>query len=195
MLLSPEDIDSGIRLLAAMAVGMAIGLNRDLHGKPLGMRTLGLVALGAALVALAGLRFPVIGGDTQATGRVVQGVIQGVLTGIGFLGAGVVLRNPQKLQVYGLTSAATVWAAATLGLTCALASWPLILFGVAGTLFLLVVVRPLELMIEHRFALGLQDQVERAAFDAASREPAPRTVPPQMPSQAPPQSPPPDGAA
>ncbi len=180
MLFSAADIEAGLRLLAAMAVGMAIGLNRDLHGKPLGMRTLGLVALGAALVALAGLRFPVIGGDTQATGRVVQGVIQGVLTGIGFLGAGVVLRNPEKLEVYGLTSAATVWAAATLGLTCALASWPLILFGVAGTLFLLVAVRPLEIWVEHRFGHDRRDQAERAAMGLIVPPPDPpgRTPPP-----------------
>ena len=75
-----------LRLGGAMLVGCAIGLNRELHHKATGMRTLGLVALGSALAVLA------IADDPQGVGRVIQGVI----TGIGFLGAGVILHPPPR---------------------------------------------------------------------------------------------------
>lgn len=148
MFTGPQEIDSALRLMAAMAIGMAVGLNRDLRGKPTGVRTLGLVALGAALVSIAALRVEGIAGHPDATSRVIQGILQGVLTGVGFLGAGVVLRNPYGRRVHGLTTAASVWMTAALGIACALAAWPLIAMGAGLTLFLLIVVRPLERMTE-----------------------------------------------
>ncbi len=87
------EIDSILRLLAATAVGMIIGLNRDLSGKPIGMRTLALVSLGAAVVGTAGLNFGNLAVHPDALSRVLQGIIQGTLTGIGFIGAGVILHN------------------------------------------------------------------------------------------------------
>lgn len=149
---TPSEVDAILRLVAAMAAGMAVGLNRDLHGKPTGVRTLGLVALGAALVSLAALGVEGIAGHPDATSRVVQGILQGVLTGIGFLGAGVLMRHPDRMRVHGLTTAASVWVTAGLGITCALASWHLVIAGVALTLFLLAVVRPLERAAERRRA-------------------------------------------
>lgn len=154
LFLDPGDIDSALRLAAATAAGMALGLNRDLSDKPTGMRTLGLVALGAALAALAGLRAEGVAGDPDATSRVIQGVIQGVLTGIGFLGAGVVLRDRSAGRIRGLTTAALVWVTAALGIACALASWVLIALGVGLALFLLVVLHPLEKKLERRAGGG-----------------------------------------
>lgn len=150
LFLDPGDIDSALRLVAAMAAGMVLGLNRDLSDKPTGMRTLGLVALGAALAALAGLRAEGVAGDPDATSRVIQGVIQGVLTGIGFLGAGVVLRDRSAGRIRGLTTAALVWVTAAVGIACALASWVLIALGVGLALFLLGVLHPLEKKLERR---------------------------------------------
>ncbi len=150
LFLDPGDIDSALRLVAATAAGLALGLNRDLSDKPTGMRTLGLVALGAALAALAGLRAQGVAGDPDATSRVIQGVIQGVLTGIGFLGAGVVLRDRSAGRIRGLTTAALVWVTAAVGIACALASWVLIALGVGLALFLLVVLHPLEKKLERR---------------------------------------------
>lgn len=144
----PGDIDSALRLVAATAAGMAVGLDRDLSDKPTGVRTLGLVALGAALVALAGLEVDGMMGHPDATSRVIQGVIQGVLTGIGFLGAGVVLRDRSAGRIRGLTTAASVWVTAALGIACALASWVLIVMGVGLALFLLAVLHPLERRLE-----------------------------------------------
>lgn len=148
MILAQEDVEAALRLGAAIAIGVLIGLNRDLKGKPLGMRTLGLVALGAAVAALAAIRVEGMAGNADATSRIVQGILQGVLTGIGFVGAGVVLRDPRALEVHGLTTAASVWVTAALGIACALGSWHLIFMGGAAALFLLVVVHRLERFLE-----------------------------------------------
>lgn len=106
-----------LRLGAAALIGAAIGLNRDLHGKPTGVRTLGLVGLGTALVVLASMDFKTAEGlDANPVSR----AIQGVLTGIGFLGAGVIVRNSTGQKVQGLTTAALIWLTACLGIVCGL---------------------------------------------------------------------------
>lgn len=147
-LLTDADIEAVLRLFAAAVIGMAIGINRDLHGKPTGMRTLGLVCMGATLVSLAAIRVTDLIQHPDATSRVVQGILQGVLTGIGFVGAGVVLRDPEGHHVHGLTTAATVWVTAALGIACALADWHLIFLGAFMTLLLLSAVKPLERLAE-----------------------------------------------
>src|SRR5947209_6963830 len=91
-----------IRLGAATLVGGAIGLNRELRGKPTGIRTLAFVGLGAALAIMASLDLATgqVAPDANAASR----VIQGVLAGIGFLGAGVIVRNVGN-HIQGLTTA------------------------------------------------------------------------------------------
>lgn len=130
-------IDEALRLLIASGVGVVIGINREMQGKPLGMRTLALVGLGSAIAALTAIDFRGLDHNPDALSRVVQGVLQGVLTGIGFIGAGVVLRDQKSGTVYGLTTAATVWVTAALGIACALAAWHLVLTGVSLTLIIL----------------------------------------------------------
>jgi putative Mg2+ transporter-C (MgtC) family protein len=100
------------RLALSVVVGAVIGLNRDLHHKQAGVRTNALVSLGAALAILV-----VAPPGIDETHRVdaMSRVIQGVLTGIGFLGAGVTLRDPETRRVSGLTTAAAIWLAALLG--------------------------------------------------------------------------------
>jgi putative Mg2+ transporter-C (MgtC) family protein len=115
--------DGLMRLAAATAAGVAIGLNRDLNNKPIGMRTLALVALGAAAVTVSAIQFSVMGDHPDALSRVVQGVIQGIMAGISFIGAGVVLRDHARQEVTGLTTAATVWITAALGIACGLGAW------------------------------------------------------------------------
>lgn len=143
-----EFIDIAIRLTAAAIVGMAIGLNRDLKGKPSGMRTLGLVSLGAAIVSVSTTKIGIFQGHPDALSRVVQGVVQGVLTGIGFIGAGVVLRHPQLVEVKNLTTAATVWISAALGIACGLAAWWIAALGLGITFMLLLFGGPFERAIE-----------------------------------------------
>jgi putative Mg2+ transporter-C (MgtC) family protein len=130
-------LDEILRLLIASGVGIVIGIDREMHGKPLGMRTLALVALGSAIAALTAIDFRGLDHNPDALSRVVQGVLQGVLTGIGFIGAGVVLRDQKSGVVQGLTTAATVWVTASLGIACALAAWHLVLSGVVITLVIL----------------------------------------------------------
>jgi putative Mg2+ transporter-C (MgtC) family protein len=130
-------LDEILRLLVAGGIGVIIGVNREMYGKPLGMRTLALVGLGSAIAVLTAIDFRGLDHNPDALSRVVQGVLQGVLTGIGFIGAGVVLRDTKSGTVRGLTTAATVWVTAALGIACALAAWHLVLSGVAITLLIL----------------------------------------------------------
>jgi putative Mg2+ transporter-C (MgtC) family protein len=134
-----------LRLGGATLIGAAIGLNRDLHGKPIGVRTLGLVGLASAMAVLA---VAPDGGDVNAVSRVVQGV----LTGIGFLGAGVIVRRNVGDRVHGLTSAACAWATACLGLVCGLAAWPIVATGVGLVFILLIFGGPFERMSHRQLA-------------------------------------------
>jgi putative Mg2+ transporter-C (MgtC) family protein len=133
-----------IRLFMALACGAVIGLNRDLHRKSAGFRTFGLISVGSAIVALV---ITQTGPDPNAVSRVVQGV----LTGIGFLGAGVILHQPTSSRVTGLTTAAAVWLTAGLGLACGLGQFPLALSGLAVALVILIIGRPIELYLEKVF--------------------------------------------
>ena len=90
--------DIALRLAAATAIGMVLGLNRDLHGKPTGMRTLGLVGLGASLAVTAVIDPSIAPSDAL---NAVSRVVQGILTGIGFLGAGVIVRGSGEARVRG----------------------------------------------------------------------------------------------
>ena len=126
-------LDIFVRLGAATAIGGAIGLNRELHHKPTGVRTLGLVGLGSALAMLA------VADDPQAD---VSRVIQGVITGIGFLGAGVILHRPTGGKVHGLTTAATIWVTACLGILCGIAAWRTVAVAILFTAVLLTVGGP-----------------------------------------------------
>jgi putative Mg2+ transporter-C (MgtC) family protein len=137
-------LDVALRLCAAVAVGMVIGLNRDLADKPMGMRTLGLVSLGAAVVAVSTVHFRDLANHPDALSRVVQGVIQGIMAGIGFIGAGVILRDAKAETVKGLTTAATVWITAALGIACGLAAWQIVALSLLLAVFLLVVVARVE---------------------------------------------------
>jgi putative Mg2+ transporter-C (MgtC) family protein len=136
-----------IRLGAAAGAGILIGLNRDLHNKPIGMRTLGLVAVGAAAVTIATIQVPGMFEHPDALSRVVQGIIQGIMAGISFIGAGVILRDPSKRVVHGLTTAATVWVTASIGIGCGLGAWSAAGVTLVIALFLLVGLGWLERVI------------------------------------------------
>jgi putative Mg2+ transporter-C (MgtC) family protein len=160
MELSIEDIL--LRLTTATIAGMAVGLNRDLHNKPIGMRTLGLVALGAAVVAVAGIQFSNMAENPDAMSRVIQGIIQGIMAGISFIGAGVILRDAHAQTVSGLTTAATVWVTAGLVIACGLAAWRVAAVAVGLALLLLVVVGWIERILQ------LGEQEKKQSDDCAS---------------------------
>jgi putative Mg2+ transporter-C (MgtC) family protein len=100
------------RLGAAAGCGAVLGLDRNLHGKAAGLRTHAIVAIGAALFTLISLS--IAGGDPSGALRTVQGIV----TGIGFLGAGVILHPGERKDVKGLTTAAVIWVSAGLGTAC-----------------------------------------------------------------------------
>jgi putative Mg2+ transporter-C (MgtC) family protein len=112
-----DNAEIAIRLCLAALAGVALGLNRDLHGKPTGVRTLGLVGLASALIVIA------VGRDSGDISRVMQGIV----TGIGFLGAGVIIRSEKGKHVHNLTTAASVWLTACIGAACGAGQWQLIL--------------------------------------------------------------------
>ncbi|MFB9269645.1 MgtC/SapB family protein [Bradyrhizobium erythrophlei] len=141
-----------LRLGVAMLAGGAIGLDRDLRGKPIGLKTLGLVSLSTATVVVLTLQFAEPGQFTDAASR----VIQGVLTGIGFLGAGVIVRQGDRLRVRGLTSAACAFFAACIGIACGAGHWPIVVTALALAFLLLTFGRSAEHWL-HRALGGTDD--------------------------------------
>jgi putative Mg2+ transporter-C (MgtC) family protein len=99
-----------LRFLLAAALGAGIGYQRERAGKAAGVRTHVLVSSGAALFTLASIYG--FGGAVVDISRVAAGVV----VGIGFIGAGVILRGQREKEVAGLTTAATIWITAAIGL-------------------------------------------------------------------------------
>jgi putative Mg2+ transporter-C (MgtC) family protein len=155
-----EPTEIAIRLLAAATAGLVLGVTRDLKRKPTGMRTLALVCLGAALATVSTVYLAPIQSDPNAASRVIQGVLQGVLTGVAFLGAGAIIhRDSANGAQIGLTTAANVLVVAATGIACGLGQWWAAGLGVAIALFVLIVLNPLERRLER---LGQAEQDEAA---------------------------------
>jgi putative Mg2+ transporter-C (MgtC) family protein len=138
-----DTFDIALRLSAASIVGAVLGLNRDLHGKPTGVRTLGVLCLGSALAVLS---------IHAVTGSDASRVIQGVVTGVGFLGAGVIVRSEKRHHVQGLTTAACVWVTACMGAACAIAQWQIVVIGVILILVILVFGGRFEKVVDRRWS-------------------------------------------
>jgi putative Mg2+ transporter-C (MgtC) family protein len=135
------------RLLVAVLCGAVIGLDRELHGKPAGLRTHALVALGAALVVAAAWRIGAGGHEADVASRVAQGV----LTGIGFLGAGVILRDPDEGHVHGLTTAATIWLTSLIGVASGAGAFREVALGLVLTVLVLFLGGPFEELVRRLF--------------------------------------------
>lgn len=131
-----------LRLVVATLIGTALGLNREIHGKPAGMRTHALVALGASLITVISLELTTR--DGQIDGGAVLRTIQGIMAGIGFLGGGVILRDDSHQSVHGLTTAASVWVVASLGIACGAGQWLTALMALALTLTVLIFLGRIE---------------------------------------------------
>ena len=116
---SEIDLTVLVRLLLSSFLGGLIGLEREVHGRPAGFRTHLLVSLGSCLFVISSIEFYKHYGDFS--GRIPVGVDPGriaaqVVAGIGFLGAGAIIR--EKASIRGLTTAACLWVAAAVGLAC-----------------------------------------------------------------------------
>lgn len=133
------------RLVAALVAGAVLGVNRDLHRKPAGLRTLSLVSIGSAVLVLTTLIM------TKGSADAASRVIQGIVTGVGFLGAGVIIHHEPEHRVEGLTTAASVWVAAGLGAACGAGLAVLALFTLVATMAILIFGGRIERTLRKRF--------------------------------------------
>lgn len=132
-----------IRLFASFLCGGLIGFQREKFGKPAGLRTHILVSLGTTVFVL-GCSGAGMGSDALSR------IIQGIVTGIGFIGAGSILKIDAERDVKGLTSAAGVWMTAAIGVVIGLGELGLALITTALTLIVLTAIASIELYTENR---------------------------------------------
>lgn len=135
-----------VRLLLSAGLGAVVGLQREQTGKPAGLRTHMLVALGATLFVLAPLEMDVSMSDI---GR----VIQGVATGIGFIGGGAILKLSAEREVRGLTSAAGIWITAAAGVAVGLGRLAIAAVSILLTWIILAIIGRAERRIERNRGL------------------------------------------
>lgn len=128
-------------MLAAL-LGAIIGIDREYRGKPAGFRTLMLVSLGAAIFSMVSYKMALM--DPNANSDVTR-IASSIVTGIGFLGAGIIFRNGQDVK--GLTTAATVWMAAAIGMAAGIGSFTLAIVSTVITWITLFFFHYLEQMI------------------------------------------------
>jgi putative Mg2+ transporter-C (MgtC) family protein len=130
-----------MRLVAATLIGSGVGLDRELRHKPAGLKTHALVALGASLVTAVCAFLP----DGTAMSRAIQGIIAGV----GFLGGGAILKSNDEM-VHGLTTAASIWLVASLGIACGAGQWIIAMIALAIALVVLVCGNAVEKFLRSR---------------------------------------------
>jgi putative Mg2+ transporter-C (MgtC) family protein len=136
-------LDDLARIGAAAVLGGVLGLERELNGHFAGLRTHMMVAIGCAVFVVAGLN--ISGNQQEAATR----VIQGVAAGIGFLGAGTILKLDNERKIKGLTTASSIWLAAALGTVAGMAEYALAAAATAIALVILAVLRPIERVLAH----------------------------------------------
>ena len=146
----PHDLlEVSVRLVAATLIGSGIGLDREVRRKPAGMRTHALVALGAALLTVVTVRI----GLGLAEGEhlaAVSRVIQGIIAGVGFLGGGAILKAEHE-SVHGLTTAASIWLVAALGIACGAGQWAAALMACIMALLILILGSRVEGLVHRLF--------------------------------------------
>jgi putative Mg2+ transporter-C (MgtC) family protein len=126
-----------VRLMAAALLGAVIGIQRESVGKAAGLRTHMLVACGGALFIAACY-------ESGMSSEGMSRVIQGLATGIGFIGAGAILKLADQREVTGLTTAASIWMTAAVGVAAGLGRWGSAVVSVVMTWFILAVLGRVE---------------------------------------------------
>ena len=138
-----SDIELAERLLLAALLGAMLGFERELRQKSAGLRTNILIAVGSALFTM--MSYELADGRGADPSRVAAQIV----TGIGFLGAGAIMRTDSGVQ--GLTTAATVWVNAAVGVAAGGGEFRLASIATAITLIVLLVLQPVEMIIDRRF--------------------------------------------
>lgn len=149
------NIEIFLRLCLATLLGGLIGVNRELMHQAAGLRTHAIVGLGAAIVT------SIVVWNADMTGPfhfdAMSRVIQGIITGIGFLGAGVILRTENGQSVHGLTTAASIWLSACLGCACGAGAWVIAASAFVLVMLILIAGGPLEQWIQNSFWNRFED--------------------------------------
>ena len=140
-----EISDLVVRLLLAAVLGGLVGIERQFHGQWAGLRTHMTVAMGAATFTVLALSVAAENSMVDATR-----VIQGIAAGIGFLGAGTILKLSDQLEVKGLTTASAIWLAAAVGTAAGLAEYAVAIAATLIALVILALLRPLEKWFDRR---------------------------------------------
>ena len=140
------------RLGFAVLTGFILGLNRWLNHKDAGIRTHSLVSIGAAVAMM------LISGLSSDESQAYSRVLQGLITGVGFLGAGVILRENKTQKIHGLTTAASIWVCALVGATFGAGQFILGLSTLLAILFVLVVGGRAEFFISRLFNLKIEPE-------------------------------------
>ena len=138
-----------IKLIAATLLGAAVGFQRERAGKPAGLRTHILVTLGTAVFVLA---CSGVGMSSDGLSRVIQGIV----TGIGFIGAGSILKLDEERDIQGLTTAAGVWMTAAIGVAVGLGSLGVALLSTLFTLIILALAGPFDLRAKNKQAAHIE---------------------------------------
>lgn len=141
-------VDIVIRVAIAVLVGMAIGLERELSNHPAGMKTHALVCLGAAITTMisAEMCYSLIGNEAlDASSKVdMSRIASGVVSGIGFIGAGAIIKSKDGSVVTGITTAATVWVSGCMGLAIGMGYFRIIVVAMLAILFTTGILKGLE---------------------------------------------------
>jgi putative Mg2+ transporter-C (MgtC) family protein len=140
-----------IKLIAATLLGAVVGIQRERAGKPAGLRTHILVTLGTTVFVLA---CSGVGMSLDGLSRVIQGVV----TGIGFIGAGSILKLNEQRDIQGLTTAAGVWMAAAIGVAVGLGSLGVALLSTLFTLIILTLAGRHDLQAKQRGAANIEGE-------------------------------------
>ncbi len=145
-----EYLDISLKVIISILLGALIGFEREKRNRPAGLRTHILVSLGSCLFTISSIEFSKIYGNGVDPSRVAANIV----TGIGFLGAGTIMK--EGLTIKGLTTAATIWLSSAIGLSCGLGFYfPTILVALLS-FFILIFVRTLELERFRKFEGNLK---------------------------------------
>ncbi|MHC4962445.1 MAG: MgtC/SapB family protein [Planctomycetota bacterium] len=133
--LEKVDLQSLVPMVVAVVLGALIGIEREVHSKPAGLRTNALICMGAAAFMVIAQR---IGLGNDAVSRMTAGIV----TGVGFIGGGAVLRD--RTNISGVTTAATIWVVTSIGIACGMRLYDMAVSITVLSLIVLAVFGPLD---------------------------------------------------
>ena len=168
MLTNPTALDIAARLALSAVAGLAVGYNREARSQAAGLRTTTLVCLAACLSMVLANLLLLIGGDQQPKSFLRADVLRlplGVLSGIGFIGAGAIIKREDAVQ--GVTTAATIWFMTMVGLTLGAGELALGVCVTAGALLILWALKHVERLMRRRYRAALTVSAEPAQFAEA----------------------------